>query len=337
MKAIVITRAGMPEVLEVGQAPEPEPQAGEVVVEVAAAGVNFADILMASGRYAGGAPPPFVAGREFAGTVSGTNERVMGYTQQGAFAERIAIGRHLVWPAPAGWSFEQAAAFPVNYFTAWFAYWKAGLLPKRSACGNLERGRRNTDPETSSAPKRVLIHAAAGGVGTAAVEIGRLLDVETFGTSSADEKLARLKEIGLQHGINYRAQDYEVAIREMTQGEGVDAVFEMLGGEHTTKSVRCLRPFGCVISYGSATGVAPQLDVRALYARQTSVHGLWLSRMAENRPLMNEAWHRLSEWISRGKLRPVVGQTFPLWRAQEAFRLLLERKNFGKVVLNVRG
>lgn len=323
MKAIVITQTGGPEVLRVGEAPDPEPKPGEALVEIQAAGVNFADILMVAGRYAGAAPP-FIAGREFAGAIADTGERVMGYAQKGGFAERIAHSRDLLWPVPAGWSPQQAAAFPVNYFTAYLAYWKAGLLPGEGDAA--KRGKQ---------PRRVLIHAAAGGVGTAAVEIGRALGMEMFGTSSSDEKLARLKEMGLQHGINYTASDYEQAVRELTQGEGVDAVFEMLGGEHTTKSVRCLRAFGCVVSYGSATGEPAKLDVRTLYARNTSVHGLWLSRLAENRQLMKEAWGRLSEWITRGKIRPMVGHTLPLESAAEAFRLMLERKNFGKVVLTV--
>ncbi len=320
MKAIVITRTGGPEVLQVGMAADPELKTGEVVVNVEAAGVNFADLLMISGRYAGGPPPPFIAGREFAG-VLGSGERVMGYTQMGAFAERIAVSRDLIWPAPAGWSSAEAAAFPVNFFTAYFAYWEAGLVA-------------NETPGTRE-HKRVLIHAAAGGVGTAAVQIGRVLGLEMFGTSSSEEKLTRLRDLGLQHRINYAEQDYEQAVKELTRGEGVDAVLEMLGGEHTTRSVRCLRWFGCVVSYGSATGAAPQLDVRSLYARNTSVHGLWLSRLAENRQLMKEAWLRLSDWIARGKLRPVVGQIFPLERAADAFRLLKERRNFGKVVLTV--
>jgi len=108
----------------------------------------------------------------------------------------------------------------------------------------------------------VLIHAVAEAVGTAAVQIGKLLGIEMYGTSSSDEKLARVKELGLQHAINYKQQDYEEAVKNLTRGEGVDAVFEMLGGEHTAKSLRCLRDFGRVIQYGTATGKPPQLDVR---------------------------------------------------------------------------
>jgi len=181
----------------------------------------------------------------------------------------------------------------------------------------------------------VLIHAVAGGVGTAAVEIGKILSVEMYGTSSSDEKLARVKELGLEHGINYKQRDYEEAIKEMTHGEGVDAVFEMLGGEHTAKSVRCLRDFGRVIVYGSATGQRSEFDTRLLYAKGASVHGLWLTYLSAKRELMEDAWKQLSAWIEQGKLHPIVGHVLPLERAAEAYRLLLERKNFGKVVLKI--
>jgi len=167
------------------------------------------------------------------------------------------------------------------------------------------------------------------------VQIGKLLGVEMYGTSSSEEKLSRVKALGLQHGINYRQHDYEEAIKEMTRGEGVDAVFEMLGGEHTNKSVRCLRDFGRVIVYGAATGQPSQLDPRLLYAKGASVHGLWLTYLSAKRELMNQAWQQLSAWTAQGHLHPVVGQMFPLEQVQDAYRLLLERKNFGKVVLQL--
>jgi len=115
----------------------------------------------------------------------------------------------------------------------------------------------------------------------------------------------------------------------------VDAVFEMLGGEHTTKSVRCLRDFGRVIVYGATTGQPAQLDARVLYAKGASVHGLWLTYLSAKRELMNRAWEQLSTWIAQGYLRPVVGHVLPLEQAADAYRLLLERKNFGKVVLTL--
>ena len=324
MKALVITRFGGPEVLELQQVPDAHPAPDQRLVKVEAGGLNFADLLTARGGYAGTPKPPLTAGREFAGmelTANGepTRRRVMGYTQWAAFAEKTVVNRNLVWPVPENWTAEQGAAFPVNFFTAYFAYWKAGLLAR----------------EKDKPAPRVLIHAVAGGVGTAAVQIGKILGIEMYGSSSSDEKLARVRELGLQHGINYKQRDYAEAIKELTQGEGVDAVFEMLGGEHVAKSVKCVRDFGRVIAYGAATGQTPQLDTRLLYAKGASVHGLWLSYLSANRPLMETAWKQLSEWLAAGKLNPVIGRVFPLEQAREAYTLMQEGKNYGKIVLKI--
>jgi len=327
MKAIVITRLGGPEVLALQSVPEPKLESGQVLVNVEAVGLNFADIMTAHGGYPGTPQPPFVAGREFAGVEEATGRRVMGYAQWAAFGEKTAARPDLLWTIPDGWTFEQAAAFPVNYFTAFFAYWEAGFW----GAGAGELGA--TGLPRMHKPSRVLIHAVAGGVGTAAVQIGKILSVEMYGTSSSDDKLARVKELGLQHAINYKQVDYEQAIKELTQGEGVDAVFEMLGGEHTAKSIRCLRDLGKVIQYGTATGKGPQLDVRALYAKAAMVQGLWLTYLSGKRALMDHAWKELSAWISQGKLKPVVGAVMRAEQATGAYKLLLERKNFGKVVL----
>lgn len=319
MKALVISRLGGPEVLEVRAMPDPVLQPGQVVVTAEAGGINFADIMSAEGGYPGTPKPPLIAGREFCGVQQDTGQRVMGYIQWAAFAEKVAAGSQLLWPVPKDWSAEEGAAFPVNYFTAYFAYWKAGLL------------------ERSPGPvPRVLIHAVAGGVGTAAVQIGKLLGVEMYGTSSSEEKLERVKQLGLQHAINYKEQDYEDAIKDLTKGEGVDAVFEMLGGEHVAKSARCLRDLGRVIVYGAATGKPANFDPRLLYAKGTSVHGLWLSYLSRHRELMEQAWKQLSDWTSAGYLRPIIGAVFPLEQAANAYRLLIERKNFGKVVLKIQ-
>jgi NADPH2:quinone reductase len=315
MKALVITRFGGPEVLEMQNVPDAHAAPEQVIVKVEAGGLNFADLLTARGGYAGTPKPPLVAGREFAGVEERTGRRVMGYTQWGAFAEKTAVHPALLWPVPETWSAEQAAAFPVNFFTAYFAYWKAGLVDK-------------------PAGTRVLIHAVAGGVGTAAVQIGKILGIEMYGTSSSEDKLAPVRELGLQHGINYKQQDYVEAIKDLTHGTGVDTVFEMLGGEHVGKSVRCLRDFGRVIVYGAATGETPQLDTRLLYAKGASVHGLWLSYLSQNRVVMDSAWKHLSEWLAADKLHPVIGIVFPLKEARAAYTLMQEGKNYGKVVLN---
>jgi NADPH2:quinone reductase len=323
MKALVITRFGGPEVLELQQVPDAHPTPEQRLIKVEAGGLNFADLMTTHGGYAGTPKPPLTAGREFSGIELAANgeptrRRVMGYTQWAAFAEKTVANRNLVWPVPENWNAEQAAAFPVTFFTAYFAYWKAGLLVRE---------------EDKAA--RVLIHAVAGGVGTAAVQIGKILGVEMYGTSSSDDKLAKVRELGLQHGINYKQRDYADAIKELTQGEGVDAVFEMLGGEHVAKSVKCVRDFGRVIVYGAATGQTPQLDTRVLYAKGASVHGLWLSYLSANRPLMETAWKQLSEWLAEGKLNPVIGKVYPLEQAREAYTLLQEGKNYGKIVLKI--
>jgi NADPH2:quinone reductase len=321
MKALVITRFGGPEVLELQQVPDAHPAPEQLLVKVEAGGLNFADLMTARGGYAGTPKPPLIAGREFAGIQESTGRRVMGYTQWAAFAEKTVAHRNLVWPIPENWTAEQAAAFPVNFFTAYFAYWKAGLLDQ-------------------PAGSRVLIHAVAGGVGTAAVQIGKILGIEMYGTSSSEDKLARVRELGLQHGINYKQRDYVEAIKDLTsgdltRGEGVDAVFEMLGGEHVARSVKCVRDFGRVIVYGTATGETPQLDTRLLYAKGASVHGLWLSYLSANRPLMESAWKQLSQWLVAGKLHPVIGKVFPLEQAREAYTLMQEGKNYGKIVLKI--
>lgn len=319
MKALMITSLTGPGALAVQQVPEPAPKPGQTIVAVRAGGLNFADLMTTKGGYPGTPPAPLIAGREFSGVEEGSGRRVMGYTQWAAFADKTAAYSNMLWPVSEQWTDEQAAAFPVNYFTAYLGYWQAGM----------------TQPAAAGRTHRVLIHAVAGGVGTAAVQIGKLLGIDMYGTSSSDEKLDRVKALGLQHGINYKRNDYEEVVKNLTRGEGVDAVFEMLGGEHTAKSLRCLRDFGRVIQYGTATGKAPQLDLRAMYAKSGIVQGLWLSYLSQKREIMEPAWQQLSKWIVEGKLAPQIGHVLPLDRAVEAYKLLEDGKNYGKVVLKI--
>ncbi len=325
MKAVVVTRPGGPEVLEVRDMPEPQPAPGQVVVRVEAVGINFADTLATRGAYSGTPSSPFITGREFAGVEEKTGERVMGYTQYGAAAEKIAIDETMVWPQPKGWTSVQSAAFPVNFLTAYLAYWKAGMTSD-----TMEPIRWNDQH-----PRRVLIHAAAGGVGTAAIQIAKLLGIETYGTSSSEEKLDRVKQLGLDHGINYREVDYEQRVLELTHGEGVDAVFEMLGGENTAKSLRCCRPFGRVIIYGTATGQRHQFDTGTMMAKSLSAHGLWLSVLSKDHELITRTLQAMQPWIEQGKLHPEIGHTLPMEQAAEAHRLMLQRANYGKIVLTI--
>jgi NADPH:quinone reductase len=319
MKGLVIRSLSGPESLAIQDVAEPPLKPGQTLIRPSAGGLNFADLMTTRGGYPGTPRPPLVAGREFAGIEENTGRRVMGYAQWGAFAEKVATYQNLLWPTPEHWSDEQAAAFPVNFFTAYLGYWQAGM----------------TQPPAAGRTHRVLIHAVAGGVGTAAVQIGHLLGVEMYGTSSSDEKLERVKQLGLQHGINYKRDDYQEVVKNLTRGEGVGAVFEMLGGEHTAKSLRCLCDFGRVIQYGTATGKQPVLDLRAMYAKSASVQGLWLTYLSQKPEIMDPAWKQLSEWIAQRKLSPVVGTVLPLEKAIEAYRLLEAGKNYGKVVLKI--
>jgi NADPH2:quinone reductase len=337
MKALVLTSLAGIDALAVQNFPEPAANAGQTIVHVRAGGLNFADIMTTKGGYPGTPQPPLIVGREFAGVEENTGRRVMGYAQWAAFAEKTSAYSNMLWPVPDGWSDEQAAAFPVNYFTAYLAYWQAGMTQPEGA-PSLSRSLRQGGDFDSSKTSRtpcVLIHAVAGGVGTAAVQIGQLLGVDMYGTSSSDTKLSRVKELGLQHAINYKRHEYEEIVKNLTHGEGVDAVFEMLGGEHTAKSLRCLRDFGRVIQYGTATGKPPQIDLRAMYAKSASVQGLWLTYLSQKPEIMEPAWRQLSAWISEGKLTPQIGEIFPLERAVEGYKLLQDGKNYGKVVLKI--
>ncbi len=256
MKAIIVTRAGGPEMLEMGDFPSPQPRTEEVLVQIEAVGLNFADLMGMQGNYAGGPPPPYVPGREFAGVEVATGKAVMGYSEYGALAEQIAASPARVWPSPLQFTPEQAAAFPVNFLTAFFAFWQAGLVEREPNHElRFPGGRR----------PRVLIHAVAGGVGTAAVQIGKILGVETYGTASSDSKIEGVTALGLEHGIVYTRQDYLKLIKEKTGGEGVDAVFEMRGGEETARSIRTMGFLGRCILYGSASGNPAQFDPRELY------------------------------------------------------------------------
>jgi len=339
MKAVMITSLSGPDALEIQDVPDPILKPGQTLVQVHAGGLNFADFMTAKGGYPGTPPPPLIAGREFAGVEEASGRRVMGYMQWGAFADKTAAWPNMLWPIPEKWSDEQGAAFPVNYFTAYLGYWQAGMTvwgqPGTPSLSPPSRQGGDFNLARSGRTPRVLIHAVAGGVGTAAVQIGRLLGVEMYGTSSSDEKLARVKALGLQHGINYKQQDYEEVVKNLTRGEGVDAVFEMLGGDHTAKSLRCLRDFGRVIQYGTATGKSPKLDLRAMYAKSGMVQGLWLTYLSQKPEIMDPAWKQLSAWAAEDKLVPQIGHVFGIERAADAYRLMEEGKNFGKVVLKI--
>ena len=341
MKAVVLTRTGGPEVFQVQEWPDPPVAEGEVRIAVRAAGLNFADTMARVGFYPAAPKTPCVLGYEVAGEVDtigagvsglAIGQRVMAGTHFGGQAELATAHARDVMPMPDNLSFEEGAAFCVSYATAY-----AGLI----IMGGLR------------AQNRVLIHSAAGGVGTAAIQIARNADAEIFGTASAAKHQA-IKAQGVHHAIDYRSQDFKAEVRRLTDGEGVDIVMDALGPTSFRKDYRILRPGGRLIMYGlsealNENGRNLRTAVTSLLRMPTSTMPWWhTGRMLnQNRGVFGLnllSWWRREGGMDRitkplltdlgaGRLTPVVAKAFPFERAGEAHRFLAERRNFGKVVL----
>lgn len=341
MKALVQTRNGGYEVLEVQERPDPPVGPGEIRVEVKAAGINFADTMARLGLYPDAPKPPCVMGYEIAGLVESVGEGVTGHalgdrvlagTRFGGQAELVTVPADQALPLPERLSFEQGAAFPVNYGTAY-----AALI----LMGGLRKG------------DRVLIHAAAGGVGIAATQVARNSGAEIFGTASAAKHDA-IRAQGVAHAIDYRSTDFEAETLRLTGGEGVDLVIDALGPTSFRKDYRLLRPGGRLVMYGISevtgeTGRDIPALLRSLAKMPLATIPWWksLSLMNENKGIsglnMLKWWDRegsldrltepLMADLEAGRLEPVVAQAFPFERAGEAHRFLAERRNVGKVVL----
>jgi synaptic vesicle membrane protein VAT-1 len=340
MRAVVIPRHGGPEVLEVQERPDPSVGPGQVRVEVRAAGINFADLLARSGAYPDAPPTPCVVGYEIAGDVESVGEgvedyevgqRVMGGTRFGGHAELVTVPTDQVLPLPERFSYEQGAAFPVNYATAY-----AGLV----IMGGLKPS------------EGVLIHTAAGGVGIAAVQIAKGIGAEIFGTASASKHDA-IRDQGVDHPIDYRTQDFETEVRRITGDEGIDVAFDALGPKSFRKDYRLLRDGGRLIMYGYIEGesaggrnVPALLEVLARMPFATIPWWKSAAVMNENKGVfglnMLKWWDRegldrvlqpLAEGLERGDFEPVVAEAFPFDRAADAHRFIAERRNIGKVVL----
>jgi NADPH:quinone reductase-like Zn-dependent oxidoreductase len=314
----------------VEERPDPVPRAGEVLVRVRAAGINFADLMARIGVYPDAPKPPAVVGYEFAGEVEGTGARVMGGSRFGAYAELVAVPEDQLVPLPDDWSFEEGAAFPVVYATAY-----AGLV----RYGSLLAG------------ERVLLHAAAGGVGIAGTQIAKLLEAEVFGTASASKHDA-IRGFGVDHAIDYRTKDFAKEVRRITgEKEPLDLVMDAIGGRSWKKSFSLLRPGGRLVPFGAAELVTgdrrsipaalrtlagtPRFNPIRLASDSKAVIGLNMLRLWDAKGSLDEFIEPLSAWVSEGRLRPVVAEAFPLAEGPAAHRFLQERKNVGKVVLTL--
>jgi NADPH:quinone reductase-like Zn-dependent oxidoreductase len=341
MRAVVITRHGGPEVLRVEERPDPPVGPGEVRVAVKAAGINFADTMARSGVYPDAPPVPCVVGYEVAGEVESLGEgvddvklgdRVIAGTRFGGHAELVTVPAAQLIPMPKKLSFEQGAAFPVNYGTAY-----AALV----IMGGLKEG------------ERALIHAAAGGVGISATQIAKGLGAEVFGTASGSKHDA-IREQGVDHPIDYRNADFAQEVMRLTGGEGVDVIIDAIGPSSFRKDYKILRQGGRLIMYGaSEIQTGDKRDIRAALKSLVRMPGAtlpwWksLGMMNENKGVFGLnmlAWwdsegnldrvtEPLLEGLNKGELVPVVAEAFPFERAGDAHRFIAERKNIGKVVL----
>lgn len=338
MKAVAIRRAGPPETLEAGEAPLPQPGASEVRIRVHRAGVNFADVLARQGIYPDAPKFPFVPGYEVSGVVdlvgSGVDgfrggERVAAFTRFGGYAEAAVAKTPFVVTLPPGLDFSIGAAVPVNFVTAYHCLFHTGTLFPGD---------------------RVLVHAAAGGVGLAAVQMAKGAGAVVFGTAGSAEKVAFLKMFGVDHPIDYQAEDFVEAVKQVTGGEGVDVVLDSIGGQMLARDLRVLRPGGRIVSLGLAAAMgknralmlrelmsAPRLQPVKLLESSKGFFGVNVLRLFDHRPALGAVLLREAfDLVEAGKAKPVIAGEIPLERAAEAHHLLQERSTIGKVLLAVR-
>lgn len=320
MRAIEVTSYGDSEAIEPTERERPEPGAGEVRIAVAAAGINFADIMQRRGHYHGGPAAPFVPGLEVAGTIDAVGdgvgrevgETVVTMVDNGGYAEYALADAAGLLPVPDGLSMAEAAGFPVQFLTA------RNCL---HGWGELSEG------------ESVLIHAAAGGVGTAAVQLAREAGAEIFGTASTAEKLDRATQLGCDHPINYEEEDF-VATVEAETDHGVDLVLDGVGGETTEQSLDALAQFGRMVVYGAASGTPGRLRTDSLLFGNYRIVGYHLGRAIQLRPMeVLGAVPELAEMLAAGDLEVQFDRAFDLANAAQAHEYIESRQSIGKVVL----
>jgi NADPH:quinone reductase-like Zn-dependent oxidoreductase len=331
VRAVVITKHGGPEVLQVQEQPDPGPLApAQVRIDVAAAGINFADVMARMGLYPDAPKPPCVVGYEVAGTVLEVGEgvqeltpgdRVLAATQFGGYASQVAVPAGDVVPLPERLSFEQGAAIPVNYATAW-----AALV----GYGNVQPG------------ERVLVHSAGGGVGIAATQIARRAGAEVWGTASPS-KHARIRELGVEHPLDYTSPGWERGLPPF------DVILDAIAGESFRRSYRQLRAGGRLVAFGASSLVTgqrrnvltaartvvrmPRFNLIKQMSESKSVIGLNMLSLWKDRGTLQPWIEPLKELLADGTVEPVVAGAFPFERAGEAQTMIVERRNLGKVVL----
>ena len=325
MKAILCREWGSPENLrfeEVAPAPLAPTQAR---IRVRACGVNFADTLMIAGKYQEKPPLPFSPGMECAGVVTEVGEgvtslargdRVMAMTGYGGMAEEAIAPADRAFRIPASMSFEQAAGFPVIYGTVYYALVDRAGLAKGET---------------------LLVHGAAGGVGTIAVELGKMLGAKVIATAGSDAKVELAKRLGADHGINYSTQSVKDVVKELAPG-GADVVFDPVGGDVFDQTLRCIAPDARILIIGFASGRIPAIPANILLVKNTSVIGVYWGGFTRRDPDRNRRnFETMLRWMEDGTLRPPAITAYPLDRGAQAMSDLVERRSTGKLVVRTRG
>ena len=323
MKAIRIHETGGPEVMRLEEVETPTPAQGEALIKVAAAGVNYADLAQRQGAYLTRTQTPMTMGFEVAGTIAAlgpgvsappVGTRVIAFVT-GGYAEYAVASTATIIPIPESLDFTHAAAFAVQGLTAYQTLHESGRL---------------------QAGESVLVQAAAGGVGTLAVQLARLMGAgKIIGTASNQHKLDLVRSLGADAAINYTQDGWVEQVKKATGGRGVDVVLEVVGGTIAEQSLQCLAPFGRLVVIGAASGQRIQFSGVQLMYKNLSVTGYWLTAWMSRPDRIAAAAMQLMQYLTTGTLQIIVGQTFPLAEAAEAHRAIAGRKTTGKVVLLV--
>jgi len=324
VKAVLCKQYGPPETLVVEELPSPRAGPGEAVVSVRAASVNFPDVLIIQNKYQFKPPLPFSPGSELAGVVKEVGagvssvrpgDKVMAFTTYGAFAEEVKTEAARLLPIPEGMDFKSAAAFVLTYGTSDHALRDRGSL---------------------QAGETLLVLGAAGGVGLAAIEIGKALGARVIACASSDEKLAVCREHGADATINYAAEDLRERIKSLTEGQGVDVIYDPVGGAYSEPAFRSIAWRGRMLVVGFAAGEIPKLPLNLALLKGASVVGVFWGDFARREPkAFAGSIAQLGLWFREGKLRPHVSKIYPLEKAADALRLMAARQVKGKVVLAV--
>jgi NADPH:quinone reductase len=322
MRAIVVERWQEPKQLAAREWPDPVPRAGEVIVEVEAAGCNFFDILLVQGKYQMKPPFPFIPGAELAGVVRElgpgvtgvkVGDRVFGGLSLGAFAERVAVPVGALHPMPDAMTFPEGAAFPVVYPTSHAALvLRAKLSPGET----------------------LLVHAAAGGVGIAAVQIGKALGARVIATAGGADKLEVARRAGADEVIDYSRGDWVEAVKRVTNGKGADVIYDPVGGEIFDGSLKCIAWNGRLLVIGFASGVIPEVKANRILLKNISVVGLHWGAYAQHEPArVPEVFDDLARMYDQGKVKPLIFGTYGLDEVPQALEALGGRATYGKVII----